>query len=153
MSKKEFPESAIDHSVETDREKKSHNSYLKELIEWGLKEERIELSLEKEGYKTILSQENRTLHGKTSSSSIKILERKGSFILMIDGKVVHKADSLESCYRFGEKKGYRFMLENENHDKKDQIRKFLASEKTASKDKPIKKDPSWSISSMGHWFK
>lgn len=125
---------------------------IRDILAWGKKEVRIEESLEKKGYKTLFCvQEDK--EGQTRS--IKIMESKGLYILMVDSKAKHSSRSLDDCMKWGRTAGYL---------KEDEVRKETRKKKPATTEpkqtapqpvnatqKKIKADNSWSISSYGGW--
>lgn len=79
------------------------DSVIKETLKWVLKENRIEDALEKEGYKTLYCAQEKKEH---RTRTTKILEHRGTYIMMVDGKSVHIDSTLDKCVSWGQQSGY-----------------------------------------------
>ena len=78
---------------------------LRDCLSWLKREKRVSEFLEKDGIRTHFHiVENNYETGR--SRSIKILENRGKYIFMVDGKTVHTAGSLNACESWGLTAGY-----------------------------------------------
>ena len=82
---------------------------LPESLKWARRQEQIAESLGKNGIHTLYCVEE-TRNRK--SRLTKILEQRGRYTLMVDGKNVHAANSLSDCMSWGKAAGY--IDKNEN---------------------------------------
>ena len=74
-------------------------------FELARKEARIDDMMEKDGFRTLYSCQEHD-HEKDQTRSIKILEYRNHFLLMVEGKAIHTADTLAECVRRSMAAGY-----------------------------------------------
>lgn len=100
----EIPErNCSDDSMVIERAFGNHESAAMRSLEWARKEARIADLMEKDGFYTLYCCQEQ--NGQ-SIRSIKLIEHKGRFSLLVGGKNVHVDNDINACVRWGKAAGY-----------------------------------------------
>ena len=90
-------------------------SVLKDILKWNMQEQHDADQLKKKGIRTVFCQQSE------NARTIKILEQRRRYTLMVDGNAIHTTDSLDSIVSWGKVAGYI--------DKRDNVTRY-ASKRT-----------------------